>query len=161
MRASIKLFSLLPGVLKGAWGLLLVGMVSLAAGYFTRTPWQSYVGLGCLILGYSIAILDLLNRKRNRDKAAGFYAGAYLAPIATLVLLLLVALIGAIVLAVQSAIHGFSATHAMRMLHFLGIAFAFATVSGIPALALKAMRDEDNGQGPEARSDSAENSELD
>ena len=160
MRASIQLFSFLPGALRVAWGLMLVGMIALAAGYFSRTPWQSYVGLGCLIIGYTIAILDMFNRKRNRDAAASFYVGATLAPLFALAFLILVALIAAVVLAVKSAIHGFSATHAMRLLHFLGIAFAFAMVSGIPGLALLAIRKEENGEGAENRSVSSEESEL-
>ena len=43
----------------------------LAAGYFTRTAWQNYAGLSCLIFGYVVAILDMINRKRHRGQAAG------------------------------------------------------------------------------------------
>lgn len=138
MRASIKLFTIIPGVLRLAWALLLIGMIVLASGYFTHTPWQSYAGLGCLILGYVIAITDMINRKRHRGEASAFYVGAITAPIFALFFLLFVALIGTLVLAVQSLLNGFSETHAMRLLHFLGIIFAFLVVSGIPGLALRA-----------------------
>lgn len=138
MSATIKLFTVLPGTLKIAWLLLLLGMVALATGYFTHTPWQSYSGLMALIVGYVIAILDMVNRKRHRGDAAGFYVGATVAPLIAVFILAFVALLGAIVLAIQSMIHGFSGSHAMHLLHFMGIIFAFLVVSGIPAIALKA-----------------------
>jgi hypothetical protein len=34
--------------------------------------------------------------------------------------------------------HGFSGSNAMRLLHLLGILFAFLVVTGIPRIALKA-----------------------
>jgi len=147
MSDTIKLFTVLPAVLRMAWGLLLFGMVALAAGYFTHTAWQSYTGLGCLILGYVIVILDMLNRRRHRGDAAGFYAAATVAPFIALWVLIFVAFLGAVVLAVQSMIHGFSGTYAMRLLHFLGIIFAFLIVSGIPVLALRACRNAKTEQG--------------
>lgn len=128
---------------------MLLGVIALAAGYFNRSPWQSYLGLGGMILGYGIVILDLFKRKKGRDAAAGFYTAATMAPIFALTMLLLVTLIAALVLAVQSARHGFSATHAIRLLHFLGILFAFAIVSGIPAVALKATQEKQNDEGEE------------
>ena len=143
MRASLQLFSIIPGVLRLAWALLLVGMVVLAAGYFTHLPSLSYTGLGCLIFGYVIAILDMINRKRHRGGAAAFYVGVTTAPIIALFLLIFVALIGSLVLAVQSLLNGFSATHAIRLLHFTGIIFAFLVVSGIPGMALRAKRKDD------------------
>ena len=151
MRSSIQLFSIIPGVLRMAWALLLIGMVLLAGGYFTHTPWQSYAGLGCLILGYVIAILDMINRKRHRGEAAAFYAGATIAPIIALFCIIFVALVGAVVLAVQSFLNGFSGAHAMRLLHFTGIIFAFLVVSGIPGRALKATKDRtEQGVDPNA-----------
>ena len=147
MSATIKLLTVLPATLKIAWLLLLLGMVALATGYFTHTPWQSYSGLICLIVGYVIAILDLVNRKRHRDDAAGFYVGATVAPLIAVIILAFVALLGAIVLAIQSMIHGFSGSHAMRVLHFLGIIFAFLVVSGIPGLALRSSPNTKTEQG--------------
>ena len=138
MRAAIQLFTILPVVLRGAWALLLFGMILLAAGYFTQTPWQSYAGIGGLICGYVIAILDMIYRRRHRGDAAGFYVGATVAPIFALIILLFVGLLGAVVLAVQSIIYGFSGMHAMHLLHFVGLVFAFSIVIGIPALALRA-----------------------
>ncbi|MGC6425559.1 MAG: hypothetical protein ACON5H_01020 [Akkermansiaceae bacterium] len=138
MNAIISLLKVLPPFLKIAWVLLLVGMLSLAAGYFTGTPWQSYSGLECLIVGYVMVILDMLKRERRRGDVAGFYAGAILAPLIALMILTFVALLGAIVLAVQSMRDGFSESHAMRLLHFLGILFAFLVVSGISTLAMGA-----------------------
>lgn len=140
MRASIKLFSIIPGVLRFAWALLLTGMVLLASGYFTYTPWQSYAGLGCLIFGYVIAIFDMFYRKRHRGDASAFYAGATTAPMIASFLILFIALLGALVLAVKSLIDGYSGAHAIRLLHFLGIIFAFLIVSGIPGLAFRAQQ---------------------
>jgi hypothetical protein len=158
MSAAIKLLTVLPATLKIAWLLLLFGMVAMATGYFTHTPWQSYLGLICLIVGYVIAILDMVNRRRHRGDAAGFYVGATVAPLIALIILAFVALLGAIVLAVQSMIHGFSGSHAIRLLHFLGIVFAFLVVSGIPGFALRPSpntKTEQDGAGqPATRSES-------
>ena len=140
MRASIQLFSIIPGVLRFAWALLLIGMVLLASGYFAHAPWQSYAGLGCLIFGYVIAILDLIYRKRHRGEASAFYVGATTAPIIAFFCILFIALFGAVVLAVQTLLNGYSGTHSIRLLHFLGIIFAFLVVSGIPGLALRAQQ---------------------
>ena len=157
MNATIHLLKVLPAILKIAWMLLLLGMVALATGYFSYTPWQSYSGIGCLIVGYSIAILDMVNRKRHRGDAAEFYVGATVAPLISMMILAFVALIGAIVLAIQSMIHGFSGSHAMRLLHFLGIIFAFLIVTGIPGLALRVKLNnetEDGAGQPATRSES-------
>ncbi|MGJ8695779.1 MAG: hypothetical protein ACSHYF_05635 [Verrucomicrobiaceae bacterium] len=147
MRASVKLFSIIPGVLRLAWALLLAGTVLLASGYFMYSPWQSYVGLGCVIFGYLIAIFDMFCRKRHRGEASAFYAGAITAPLIASFLILFIALLGALVLAVKSMISGYSAAHAIRLLHFLGIIFAFLVVSGIPGLALRARQKVKNGTG--------------
>ena len=131
MSATISLLRVLPTILKIAWILLLLGMAALATGYFSHTPWQSYSGLGCLIVGYAIVIVDMIKRKRHRGDAAGFYVGATLAPLIALMILSFVALIGTVFLAIESIIHGFSGSHAMRLLHFLGVILAFLVVSGI------------------------------
>jgi hypothetical protein len=165
MRATFILLMNLPTVLKVAWILLFFGMVLLAVGYFTHIPWQSYTGLGCLIFGYVIVIFDMINRKRGRADAAGFYTGATVAPLIALGVLIFIALLGAIVLAVQSMIHGFSGIHAMRLLHFLGIIFAFLIVFGIPRLALRASPDPKTEHGgadqpataPESRPEADQN----
>ncbi|SHJ11982.1 hypothetical protein SAMN02745181_1228 [Rubritalea squalenifaciens DSM 18772] len=137
MSATINLLRILPATLKIAWLLLLLGMLALAAGYFTHTPWQSYSGLVCLMGGYVMAILDMVNRKRHRGDAARFYVGVALAPLIAVIILAFVALLAAVVLAIHSWIHGFEGSYAMRLLHFLGIVFAFLLASGIPALALR------------------------
>ena len=137
MSATLKLLRVLPVFLKIAWILLLLGMITLAMGYFTRTPWQSYAGLGCLIAGYMLVIFDMAKRKRHRGEVAGFYVGTTVAPLIALPILAFAALVGAIVLAISSMIHGFSGSLAMRVLHFLGVILAFLVVSGIPGLALR------------------------
>jgi hypothetical protein len=141
MIATIKLLTVLPATLKIAWLLLLIGLVALAAGYFTHTPWQSYSGLICLIVGFVIAFLDMEHRKKRRDEASGFYVGATVAPVISVAFVAFVALLGAIVLATQSMIYGFSGSSAMRLVHFLGVLFAFLVVSGIPGLALRSRPD--------------------
>jgi hypothetical protein len=138
MSATIKLITILPATLKVAWLLLLLGMVGLATGFFTQTPWQSHSGLFCLIFGYVIAILDMVYRKRHRGDAASFYVGAALTLLISVYILAFVALLFAITLAIYSLIFGFSGSSAMRLLHFMGIIFAFLVVSGIPRIALKA-----------------------
>jgi hypothetical protein len=164
MRRSLSFLRVLPAVLQIAWILLLLGMVALAAGYFTQTPWQSHSGLVCLIVGYVIVILDMMNRKRHRGDAAGFYVGATVAPLIAVILLAFFALLVAIVLAVQSMVYGFSGSHAMRLLHFMGIVFAFLVVSGIPGIALKANpnhhTEDGTGQpaiGPGSKSEGSQN----
>lgn len=138
MSATIKLITILPTTLKIAWLLLLLGMVALATGFFTQTPWQSRSGLLCLIFGYVIAILDMVYRKRHRGDAADFYVGSTLALLISVYVFYFVAPLFAIALAIHSMIYGFSGSGAMRVLHFMGIIFAFLVVSRIPRIALKA-----------------------
>jgi hypothetical protein len=152
MRAIGKLLTILPVPLRIAWLLLCAGMVALATGYLTHTPWQSVSGLTALIVGHGIAILDFLFRKKHRKDAAGFYAGATMASLIAVIMLTFTALLGAIVLAVHSWIHGFHASNALRLLHLLAIVFAFLVVSGIPRVALRtgthASADQDDGDPP-------------
>ena len=138
MTAMIQLFRMLPAVLQIAWVLLFSGMVALGVGYLSHVAWQSYVGLGGLGAGYLMVFLDMRMRKHRRSDAAGFYTGATAAPLIALLMLAVLALFGAGTLAVFSMCHGFSATNAMRLLHLLGILFAFLVVTGIPRIALKA-----------------------
>jgi hypothetical protein len=138
MTAMIQLFRVLPAVLKMAWVLLLCGLVGLVAGYLSHVAWQSYVGLGGLGAGYLMVVLDMTLRKKRRSDAAGFYAGATAAPLIALMMLVVLAFFGAGTLAIFSMFHGFSGSNAMRLLHLLGIQFAFLVVTGIPRIALKA-----------------------
>lgn len=135
--SAVRLFAILPAILKSAWALLVLGMIALAAGYFSHIPWLSYLALGCLISGYTIVIIDMIYRRKHRGRAAGFYAASTVAPIVALFVIVFVALIGAIVLAVQSALYGYSKAHALHLLHFLGIIFAFLVISLISGLALQ------------------------
>lgn len=147
MRAIIKLHTILPVPLKIAWLLLGSGTVALVTGYLTHTPWQSVSGLTAWIVGYGIAILDFLKRKQHRADATGFYMGATLAPLIAVFVVAFAALLGTIVLAVHSWIHGFHASNALRLLHLLAILFAFLVVSGIPRWALRARTDAATDQG--------------
>jgi hypothetical protein len=147
MTAMIQLFRMLPAVLQIAWVLLFSGMVALGVGYLSHVAWQSYVGLGGLGAGYLMVFLDMRMRKHRRSDAAGFYTGATAAPLIALMMLVVLALFGAGTLAIFSMFHGFSATNAMRLLHLLGILFAFLVVTGIPRIALKA-REMSGGRTP-------------
>lgn len=148
---SLQLFRTLPGALKVIWALLLVGMVMLALGYWRYNPIESYVGLGCLLLGYTCAILDLLLRKSRRQDACGFYVAITVVPLMAFFFTLIVAFLAALVLAYQSLIHGFSSSGAIHLLHFVGVVFAFLVVSGIPALSCRTFRKNggEQDEGPE------------
>ena len=147
MIAPLKLLQALPATLKIAWLLLWTGLLALVAGFFMHVPWQSYSGLGCLIAGFVMAILDMRYRKKNRGDAAGFYLGATLSPVIAVIVLAFVALLFALVIAIQSMMHGFSVSNAMRVLHFMGVMFAFLIVTGIHRLALRSRPDANSSGG--------------
>ena len=147
MIAPLKLLKALPATLKIAWLLLWMGLLALAAGYFMRTPWQSYSGLACLTAGFVMAMLDMRFRKANRGDAAGFYLGTTLEPGFAAMVCAFVALICALIIAIQSMMHGFSASGTMRLLHFLALVFAFLIVTGIHTLALRSRTDANPSRG--------------
>ena len=132
---SFRLFRDLPFMLKIVWGILVVGLILLGVGYFTRTGWQSYGGLGLLIGGYLVALVDLFARKQRRGEASRFQTGLLLSPLLALPLLALVGLLGGIVFLVKSMADGFSASQGLRLLHFAGLMLAFAIVVGIPQIS--------------------------
>ena len=107
----------------------------LITGYFTRIAWQSFVGSGLLVSGYGLALLDVFLRKKRRDDASTFHIAAIVSPIVGVFLLVLTGFLGAIVLLIHSWIYGYSSTNTLRLLHFLGILYAFIVVTGIVGLA--------------------------
>ena len=150
MRAIVKLLTILPVPLKIAWLLLCAGTVALATGYLTHTPWQGGSGLMALILGYGIAVLDFLKRKKHRADAGGFYMGATMASMIAVLIVTFAALLGAIVLTIHSWIHGFHVSNVLRLLNLLVIVFAFLVVSGIPRWALRSGTAAAAGKGDDA-----------
>ena len=132
MSATTKPITI-PATLQIAWALLLLGFVALSAGYFTQTQWQSLSGLLCFVVGYVIVILDMVYRKRPTSDAASFYAAFLLAQvISAFSLAFLIVPLFAICLAILSTIYGFQSSNAMRLLHFLGIVYAYSVVTSIP-----------------------------
>jgi hypothetical protein len=144
MRATTKPITI-PATLQIGWALLLSGFVALSAGYFTQTPWQSLSGLLCFIFGYVIVILDMVYRKRPTSEEAIFYGGAITTQVVSVFALAFVALLGAIFLAIYSAVYGFSSSHAIRLFHFLGIVYAYSVVMSIPN-AVRALKAEPKNQ---------------
>ena len=131
MSATTKPITI-PATLQIGWALLLLGFVALSAGYFTQTQWQSLSGLLCFVVGYVIVILDMVYRKRPTSDEASFYGVAIVTQVVSVFILAFMALLVAIFLAVYSAFYGFSSSHAMRLLHFLGIVYAYLVVMSIP-----------------------------
>ena len=134
-----------PATLQIGWALLLLGFVALSAGYFTQTQWQSLSGLLCFVVGYVIVILDMVYRKRPTSDEAFFYGVAIVTQVVSVFILAFMALLVAIFFAVYSAFYGFSSSHAMRLLHFLGIVYAYSVVMSIP-IAIRGFKAEPKNQ---------------
>jgi hypothetical protein len=145
LRYAVRLFASVPVVLKTVWGLLVVGMILLIAGYFTQTAWQSLTGFAVSVVAYAGTGVDMMTRRSRLDAAAAFYTGLTLAMLVSLYVVLLFGFVGAITLAavslVDAAEEDLNISRGMRMLHFLGVVYATLVVCTIPSIARRVSRD--------------------
>ena len=145
----LRLVKILPPTLKVSWGFFLIGFLALTVALFTATSWQSYGGLGCLVVGYIVFIIDQINPNRTKGDAAraGFYGGLIGATLVALIGVIVSALILAIVFGVTSLIDKSIPLTVIQSLHIVGVLFAFLVVSGVPRIALKAKNETETEQG--------------
>ena len=136
----LRLFKILPPTLKVSWGFFLIVFLALTVALFTANSWQSYGGLGCLVVGYIVFIIDGINPNRTKGDAgrAGFYGGLIGSTLAGLIGAIVSALILAIVFGITSIIEKSIPLTVMQSLHIVGWLFALPLVLGVPKLVIKA-----------------------
>jgi len=137
----LHLFKILPPTLKVSWGFFLIGFLALTVALFTATSWQSYGGLGCLVVGYAVFIIDGVNPNRTKGDVvrAGFIGGLIGAIVSALIL--------AIVFGITSMIDKSIPLTVMQSLHIVGWLFALSVVLGVPKLVIKAKNEAVTEQG--------------
>jgi len=137
----LHLFKILPPTLKVSWGFFLIGFLALTVALFTATSWQSYGGLGCLVVGYAVFIIDGVNPNRTKGDVvrAGFIGGLIGAIVSALIL--------AIVFGITSMIDKSIPLTVMQSLHIVGWLFALPVVLGVPKLVIKAKNEAVTEQG--------------
>jgi hypothetical protein len=145
----LHLFKILPPTLKVSWGFFLIGFLALTVALFTATSWQSYGGLGCLVVGYAVFIIDGVNPNRTKGDVvrAGFIGGLIGATLAGLIGAIVSALILAIVFGITSMIDKSIPLTVMQSLHIVGWLFALPVVLGVPKLVIKAKNEAVTEQG--------------
>ena len=137
----LHLFKILPPTLKVSWGFFLIGFLALTVALFTATSWQSYGGLGCLVVGYAVFIIDGVNPNRTKGDVvrAGFIGGLIGAIVSALIL--------AIVFGITSMNDKSIPLTVMQSLHIVGWLFALSVVLGVPKLVIKAKNEAVTEQG--------------
>lgn len=133
--------------------------VAVAAGYFAHTPGQSDTGIVGMIAGKVTVIIDMTQKRRHGGEAAGFSAAAAAALLFALMITAMVRPLAAVVPANQPTMHGSSGSHAMRLLHCIGVILPFLIVTGIPGPALRSNPEagtQPGGTGPPAARSASE-----
>jgi len=136
----LHLFKILPPTLKVSWAFFLIGFLALTVALFTANSWQSYGGLGCLVVGYIVFIIDGINPNRTKGDTgrAGFYGGLIGSTLAGLIGAIVSALILGIVFGISSMIEKSIPLTVMQSLQIVGWLFALPLVLGVPKLVIKA-----------------------
>ena len=136
---AVWLFLRLPALLRIVWVTLLAGMVLVILGYFRWSEWQSWTGTLFLVAGLTLAVLDCVYRKGERERMAEFMTALIMSLTGTLLVTFVWFAVGVLVFVVKSFSHGPDWPSAARLLHFVAIVFVFTFIAMIPAAVRKTL----------------------